>query len=93
MNGNDIDLSGISILVVERHQMMRGIVTNILRQFGIEKTYPANGIDDAFAYFSEHGVDLIVSDWSPEVDALELVRRVRRDPLSHDFYEIGRAHV
>ena len=82
----DMNLSEISVLVVERHQMMRGIMADILRQFGVKTVVPLITVDDAFTHFSEHGADLIVSDWSPEVDAIELVRRVRRDPLSKDFY-------
>ena len=82
----DLNFSEVSVLVVERHQMMRGIIRDVLRQFGVSKTIQANSADDAFAHFSEHGADLIVSDWSPDMDAIDLVRRVRRDPLSHDFY-------
>lgn len=82
----DLNLSGMSILVTERHQQMRGIVCDILRQFGVQKVAPAAAVSDAFGYFAEHGADLIISDWSPEVDALDFVRRVRHDPLSKDFY-------
>ncbi len=82
----ELNLTGISVLVVERHQMMRGIIRDVLRQFGVSNVVQSNSIDDAFSHFSEHGADLIVSDWSPDVDAIDLVRRVRRDPLSKDFY-------
>ena len=81
-----LDLSAISVLVTERHQQMRGVECDILRQFGVGKVTPSTGVDDAFEYFAEHGADLIVSDWSPDVNALDLVRRVRHDPLSKDFY-------
>jgi DNA-binding response OmpR family regulator len=83
---SDLNLSEISILVVERHQMMRGIMSDILRQFGVKNVTPSIGVGDAFAHFAEHGADLIISDWSPDVDAIGLVHRVRRDPLSKDFY-------
>ncbi len=65
---------------------MRGIVCDILRQFGVQKVAPASGVSDAFGYFAENGADLIISDWSPGVDALDFIRRVRHDPLSKDFY-------
>ena len=81
-----LDLSAISVLVTERHQEMRGVVCDILRQFKVGKVTPTTSAADAFAHFSEHGADLIISDWSPQVDVLDLVRRVRHDPLSKDFY-------
>ncbi|MCC7016319.1 MAG: response regulator [Rhodospirillales bacterium] len=81
-----LDLSSISVLVTERHQQMRGIVCDILRQFGIKKVTPSTGVANAFELFAEHGADLIISDWSPDVNVLDLVRLVRHDPLSKDFY-------
>ena len=81
-----LNLSAISVLVTERHQQMRGIICDILRQFGVGKVIPTASTANAFEYFAEHGADLIVSDWSPDVNVLELVRRVRHDPLSKDFY-------
>lgn len=83
---SDLDLSAISVLVAERHQQMRGIVCDILRQFGIKRVIPASSVADAFASFAEQGADLIISDWSPELNVLDLVKRVRHDPLSKDFY-------
>lgn len=82
----ELDLGAISVLVAERHQQMRGIVCDILRQFGIGKVIPAPSVADAFASFAEQGADLIISDWSPDLNVLDLVRRVRHDPLSKDFY-------
>lgn len=83
---NGLDLSAISVLVTERHQQMRGIVCDILRHFGVGKVIPTACVADAFEYFAEHGADLLISDWSPAVNVLELVQRVRRDPTSRDFY-------
>jgi DNA-binding response OmpR family regulator len=82
----ELDLGAISVLVTERHQQMRGIVCDILRQFGIGKVTPAPSVADAFEIFAEHGADLIISDWSPDLNVLDLVQRVRHDPLSKDFY-------
>jgi DNA-binding response OmpR family regulator len=79
-------LGAISVLVAERHQQMRGIVCDILRQFGVKNVAPAAGVADAFELFAEQGADLIISDWSPDLDVLDLVRLVRHDPLSKDFY-------
>ncbi|MSP80191.1 MAG: response regulator [Rhodospirillales bacterium] len=79
-------MSAISVLVTERHQHMRGVMCDILRQFRVGTVTPTLSTADAFAHFSEHGADLIISDWSPQVNVLDLVQRVRHDPLSRDFY-------
>ncbi|MEK7716929.1 MAG: hypothetical protein AAB322_04155, partial [Pseudomonadota bacterium] len=81
-----LDLGAVSVLVTERHQQMREIVCDILRQFGIGKVTPAASVAGAFELFAEHGADLIISDWSPDVNVLDLVRLVRHDPVSKDFY-------
>lgn len=80
------DISAVSVLVVESHQHLRKLMCDILRQFGVGKIDAAPNMDEAFKIFCENGADLIVTDWSPTLDALELVDRVRRDPRSRDFY-------
>ena len=80
------DISGCSVLVVESHQHMRTLLGDILRQFGVRKVGAAPNADDAFKIFCEDGADLILTDWSPSLDAPGLVRMVRHDPRSKDFY-------
>ena len=81
-----LDLSAVTVLVTERHQQMRGLMCDILNKLGAGKVIATSTADEAFKVFSEDGADLIISDWSPEVDMLGLVRRVRTDPVSKDFY-------
>ena len=81
-----LNLSATSFLLMESHLLMRGVVSDILRQFGVGKVAAVTNVADAFKQFAENGADLIISDWSPDANALELVRRVRHDPLSKDFY-------
>ena len=82
----ELNLSSITALVTERHMQMRGIMCDILSKLGVGKVIPTSTAAEAFKIFSEDGADLIISDWSPDVDLLDLVRRVRRDPMSRDFY-------
>ncbi len=82
----DYDISGCSILVAEPHQHMRSLLCDVLRQFGVRRVSTAPNGETAFKIFCEGGADLILTDWSPALNALDLVTKVRRDPSSKDFY-------
>lgn len=83
---NGLNLSSIKVLVTERHMQMRRLLCDVLLKLGVGKVIPTTNAAEAFKVFSEDGADLIVSDWSPDVDLMDLVRRIRKDPMSKDFY-------
>ena len=80
------DISECAVLVVDPHQHMRTLLSDILRQFGVRKIAAAPNADDAFKTFCEEGADLILTDWSPSLNAPEFVHTVRHNPHSKDFY-------
>jgi DNA-binding response OmpR family regulator len=82
----DYDISGLNVLLVEKHAYMRRIVHDILRTFGISAVREAATVEAAFEMFNERLPDLVLTDWSPGLDGLFLMRRIRTDIESMDPY-------
>lgn len=57
---------------------MRRLLHDVLIQLGVELTYETDNFDDAFEMFKEHENDLILTSWSPGLDALKFLYVVRR---------------
>lgn len=72
------NLSKLSILLVENHRHMRRLLHDVLLQLGVELTHETNNFRDAFEIFKEHDPDLILTSWSPGLDALKFLYIVRR---------------
>ncbi|MEO5337198.1 MAG: response regulator [Magnetospirillum sp. WYHS-4] len=82
----DYDLSGLKVLLVEKHAYMRRIIHDILKTFGITAVREASSHDAAYAMFKDQPPDLVLTDWSPGLDGLRLVRLIRTDLVSPDPY-------
>lgn len=82
----DYDISGLNVLLVERHAYMRRIIHDILRTFGITAVREAASADQAFEMFNEQIPDLVLTDWSPGLDGILLLRRIRTSIDSMDPY-------
>ena len=67
------------ILIAEDQQVARVILATHLRDWGYRVTETSNGME-ALEYLISHNldIDMLITDWSmPEMDGLELARRVR----------------
>jgi two-component system chemotaxis response regulator CheY len=73
--------SGVSVLVVDDQQSMRGICRYILTQLGFTNIVEAKNGREALSKLEKQNVDLIISDWNMEdVDGLTLLRVIRKHP-------------
>jgi len=69
-------------LVVDDSRAMRMILSRSLRELGYEVCEAGNGREALDVIAAEKSsVDLVLADWNmPEVNGLELLKRLRQDP-------------
>jgi len=76
----------IKILVVDDFSTMRRIVKNVLKQLGFENLDEAEDGVQALSKLRSGGYSFVVSDWNmPNMDGLELLKEVRKDPALKDL--------
>ncbi len=76
----------MKILVVEDLKVMRRVISNTLRDMGIEEILEAEDGIDALAVLQNGIVDMIITDWlMPNMDGFELVKDIRKDPALKDI--------
>lgn len=78
-------LNDVKILIVEDMLPMLSLTKSILNIFGFNKVYTAAGGAEAYKLFQEEKPDLVITDWLMEpVSGLQLIRKIRKDPASHN---------
>jgi two-component system, chemotaxis family, chemotaxis protein CheY len=80
------NLKNLSVLVIEKHPGMRGIFRDVLRELGVQDVRVTVSDVDGYEMFKERPPDLVLTDWSPDVDGIDLTRIIRRDQESPDPY-------
>lgn len=67
----------LKVLIVDDDPVSLRLLRGYLEKWGYEVTQAANGAA-AWSLFQEHGFSLVIADWMmPEMDGVELVRRIR----------------
>lgn len=76
--------SGISVLIVDDQQSMRGICKYILTQLGFKDIMEAKSGRDALTKIEKTNFDLIISDWNmDDIDGLTLLKVLRKHPKTN----------
>ncbi len=76
----------MKILVADDSRVSRGLIYSIIEEMGYEVVAAENGLE-AWNIFQREEVSLLISDWvMPEVDGLELCRRVRAAAVHRPGY-------
>ena len=71
-------LTGVKVLTVEDDAVSRTVLRQAIRKLGHEVVEAVNG-EAAWAMLAQEPVRVVVSDWAmPQMDGLELCRRIRR---------------
>ena len=83
---DNYNLTELSVLIVERHLHLSSMLRGILRELGVTKVYDASTPGGGFDEFNLQVPDVVLSDWSPEFDGIELLTRIRKDPESKSPY-------
>ena len=86
MTDCNYDLSGLKVIVVERLAPMRKILRDVLSEIGIKNIRSSSNAEAAFQLFIEDPADLILTDWSPGLDGVKFLHRLRRDVKSPNPY-------
>jgi len=78
----------MKILIAEDDPIVRRLLETYLHEWGHEVVVAKDGAQ-AWAFFQECAYPLVISDWMmPEVDGLELVRRIRTSDCAAYVYVI-----
>lgn len=71
----------MKIMVVDDFSTMRRIIKNVLKQLGYENIEEAEDGVQALAKLKSGDFCFLISDWNmPNMDGLELLKAVRKDP-------------
>jgi sigma-B regulation protein RsbU (phosphoserine phosphatase) len=78
----------VKILIADDSKQIRFMLQRLLERWGYEVISTCNGLD-AWECIQRESVNLIISDWvMPQMDGLELCRRLRSDNFTHYIYII-----
>jgi two-component system, chemotaxis family, chemotaxis protein CheY len=75
-----LDLQDVSALILEKTQVMRETLSGVLRTLGVRDLRATSDPSYAFELLSAQPADIIFSDWSPGLNGIEFLNRVRRHP-------------
>jgi light-regulated signal transduction histidine kinase (bacteriophytochrome) len=85
---NPTERKGIEILVVDDASSSRLVLATVLRRAGYTVSAASDGAE-AWTLLRESSISMVVCDWMmPEMDGLELCRRVRESNAGHYTYFI-----
>ena len=76
------NLSKINVLILDKNSLIRRLMSNVFHEFGVRKGQNTDDPDTAFDMFQSDAADLIISDWSPELDGIEFIKQIRLNPAS-----------
>ncbi len=78
----------MKVLIAEDDALSRWYLENVLRSWGYDVTACENG-GQAWRCYLQEDFNLVISDWAmPEIDGIELCRRIRQSSLNNDCYFI-----
>ncbi len=81
---NAYDISGLNILVLEKHLLIRNLLTDVFKEFGVPTVHSTGDLTMAWTIFNTMPVDIILCDWCPGLDGLEFLHYVRNHEDSPD---------
>jgi len=74
------DIKNRTFLVVDDATSMRGLLSSILRSFGIKHIYEAADGGEALRIIKKRTIDIVFCDWEmPKKDGLQLYEKLQQD--------------
>ena len=81
-----INLSGISVLIVDANPLLRTVFRQVLRELGAIDVEAVSSPELGFKKFNEQNPDIVLIDWGPGCDGMALLRNIRTHPSSANPY-------
>ena len=78
------DLTKLSILVLEKHLLIRKLLTKVFNEFGVATVLSTPDPEIAFDIFMTNPVDIVICDWTDDLDGMAFLKRLRQDQESHN---------
>lgn len=83
------DITKLNILVLEKHVLVRKLLTEVFTEFGVPNVQSTPDPNVAWNMFSDFPTDIILSDWTHGLDGMAFLRKVRRsDDTPNPFVPI-----
>ncbi len=79
---HSIDIRDVSVLIVDKNPLLRTVFRQVLRELGASDVATASNVENGFAAFQANNPDVVLADWGPGCDGLELLDQMRNDPAS-----------
>jgi len=76
------DISGLNILILEKQRLMRNLMKQVFREFNVSNLSMSANPHEAFELLCQVPPDIILSDWTYDLDGVEFLKQVRNDPLT-----------
>lgn len=80
------DISELNVLVLEKHLLVRQLLTEVFREFGIPTVHSTPDPDKAWNIITEMPIDIVLSDWSNGLDGMAFLKKVRQSDDSTNPY-------
>ena len=77
-----INLSKHSILILEKSTLLCGVLMDVFERFGVPTLSSTADPEIAFDRLKALPVDIVITDWSPDLDGRAFLKRLRTDPDS-----------
>ncbi len=74
------NLSKIKVLILEGSALFSSMLDGVCESFEIPKRHCTANVDTALKILSDNDTDLVISDWSPKLDGLGFIKKVRTAP-------------
>lgn len=80
------DISSLKILILEKQSLMRSLMKQVFREFRVSEVEITADPVKAFEFVTQMAPDLILSDWSHDLDGLAFLEQVRWSEESPNPY-------
>ncbi len=78
------DLTKLSILVLEKHLLICKLLTKVFNEFGVATVSSTPVPEIAFEIFMTNPVDIVICDWTHDLDGMAFLQRLRQEQESQN---------